>query len=98
MIAGRQPMLDSALPPAPPDLPTGAPVDQGPMRSDLLRQIALLEQELSRLHARIAPWSRAERATPRRGPALLTTADLERVRDELVDAIRAVVSGSDGPA
>jgi hypothetical protein len=67
------------------------------MRADLLRQIALLEQDLAALLVRAEPWSRRRR-TPRRGPALLQTGDLERVRDELVDAIAEVAARGDGAA
>ena len=70
------------LPPAAP--PAAPPVDEGPMRRELLRQIALLDVELA---ARSPAWA-TDPASPRRGPALLETAELERVRDELVAALR----------
>jgi hypothetical protein len=70
------------LPPmAPPATP---PVDEGPMRRELLRQIAMLDVELAAL-SRAWP---GDPASPRRGPALLDTAELERIRDELVAALR----------
>lgn len=64
-------------------------VDEGPMRGDLRRQIAHLERELSRIRAEFAPWD-LERSGPSRGPAILSTAELEEIRDELLDAVRAI--------
>ena len=56
------------------------------MRRELLRQIAQLERELTRLTASTSPWDPVK-AHPLRGPAVLTTADLELIRDELLRAI-----------
>jgi len=77
----------ASLPPI--DLDALLAVDEGPMRGDLRRQIAYLERQLARLNAALAPWE-FTRATPARGPAVLPTASLEQVRDELLDAVRAV--------
>jgi hypothetical protein len=78
-------LRDRGAPPVePPDLELLT--DQGPMRSELLRQIAQLDDELGQLTARMRPWARV-RTTPRRGPRLLDTADLERIRDELITAV-----------
>lgn len=84
-------------PPAPPAGPVALPgIDQGPMRGELLRQIAQLEEELAVLLARRRDWSR-RRISPRRGPALLSTADLERIRDELVTAVHDLPHGTPQP-
>lgn len=74
-------------PPPPVDLDSLLDVDEGPMRGDLRRQIAFLERELTVLGSLVAPWE-PRRTSPMRGPAILSTADLERVRDELVRAVR----------
>lgn len=79
----------SGAAPPPIDLDSLLKVDEGPMRGDLRRQIALLERELARIKAIVAPWD-AERITPLRGPALLPSETLEQVRDELLNAVRAV--------
>jgi hypothetical protein len=71
------------------DLDALLAVDEGPMRGDLRRQIAHLERELSRIKAVLAPWE-FRRTTPLRGPAVLTSASLEEIRDELLDAVRAI--------
>lgn len=57
------------------------------MRGELRRQIGRLEREFARLKAVLVPWG-GERATPRRGPALLDAGSLEQVRDELLRALR----------
>jgi hypothetical protein len=75
----------SAPPPTDPD-PFG-PLDEGPMRRELRRQIARLEREFARVKGVLAPWE-LERTTPRRGPALLDAGALEQIRDELLDALR----------
>lgn len=72
---------------APPTEPAPDPVDEGPMRRELLRQIAQLETELSR---RTPGWTPTCPA-PRRGPAMRPTAELERLRDELLAVSRAPV-------
>jgi len=56
------------------------------MRRELLRQIALLDAELG---ARTVPWS-VSRVTSRRGPALQSGVELERIRDELLAALDAL--------
>ncbi|MCW3064675.1 MAG: hypothetical protein JWN32_1847 [Solirubrobacterales bacterium] len=68
---------------SPPRTPAEVPVDEGPMRRELLRQIALLDADLA---ARSEGWGTV-RVTPRRGPALQPTAVLERIRDELLTAL-----------
>jgi hypothetical protein len=79
---------DVAPPPGrPPEHPHD--VDEGPMRRELLRQIALLEQELTSGIARERLWAMA-RTNRRRGPAWQDTAALEEIRDELVQAIGAL--------
>lgn len=72
------------VPPAPPDDLADISVDEGPMRREFLRQIAFLERELA---ARVSGWV-AERTSARRGPGLLPTAILERIRDELSRAVK----------
>lgn len=76
-----------SLPPL--DLDGLLAVDEGPMRGDLRRQIGYLERQLSRINAIVAPWE-LRRASPCRGPAVLSAASLEQIRDELLDAVRAV--------
>jgi hypothetical protein len=79
---------DIAPPPSLP--PLQVPVtDEGPMRRELLRQIALLEQELTTEIVRERLWA-THRANRRRGPAWQDTGALEAIRDELVDAISAI--------
>jgi len=55
------------------------------MRRELRRQIARLERELTWLKAAVGPWE-LDRVTRARGPALLPTAALEQIRDELLKA------------
>jgi hypothetical protein len=87
VIRTKDRLGDSLPPPSPPvDL---ALVDEGPMRRELLRQIALLEQELTTEIVRERLWA-THRANRRRGPALQDTAALESIRDELVEAISAI--------
>jgi len=72
-----------ARPPLPPilDLPG---VDEGPMRRDLKRQIKALEQEIADFAIENCPYESFS-ASPVRGPAVLTNAQLEQVRDELLE-------------
>ncbi len=87
MIRTRDRLGDSAPPATPPvELPV---TDEGPMRRELLRQIALLEQELTTEIVRERLWA-THRANRRRGPARQDTAALESIRDELVEAISAI--------
>jgi hypothetical protein len=72
----------------PPDIDL-VDVDEGPMRRELLRQIEQLELELTRLTAATSPWDPVV-AHPARGPAVLPTADLELIRDELLRAIATI--------
>jgi hypothetical protein len=72
-------MRSERLPPVD-DLPA---LDEGPMRRELMRQIAALEAAMSRLVLDNAPYDPAH-SSPTRGPAILSTAELERVRDELL--------------
>lgn len=77
---------------APPLKPPEAPsfdVDEGPMRSELRRQIAHLERELTTLAASSFPWEPRE-VSPRRGPAVQGGASLEEIRDELLAALEAL--------
>jgi hypothetical protein len=81
----RTPTRKSGGSDAPP--PTQAPpakTDEGPMRRELLRQIAVLDADL----AARTPLSGQARVTAPRGPALQTTEQLERIRDELLRAPR----------
>ncbi|WP_354698839.1 hypothetical protein DSM112329_04537 [Paraconexibacter sp. AEG42_29] len=75
------PPSDAGAPPAPPAAPD--PIDEGPMRRELLRQIGQLEVELS---ARVPGWE-PTCVTPRRGPAMPPTSELEALRDELMQAL-----------
>jgi hypothetical protein len=70
-----------APPPAAPLLPS---LDEGPMRAELLRQIRRLELEISRFTAANCPYAAMPPSSHRRGPAILTTAQLEEIRDELL--------------
>lgn len=70
-------------PPVSPFLPA---LDEGPMRAELLRQIRRLEIEISRFTVANCPYAPVV-ASQRRGPAILATAQLEEIRDELL-AIR----------
>lgn len=87
----RAGVADVGAPPAPPA--PGQLVDEGPMRRELLRQIAALDEELTLWLVRTRPWHCA-RTTPRRGPALLETAALEQIRDELLAAIAELARGT----
>lgn len=69
----------------PPQAPGPDVVDEGPMRAELLRQIGHLEIGLGQFASVNCPYD-AVVASPRRGPAILATADLEAIRDELLAA------------
>lgn len=85
----RHASTSGAAPPrAPGDLPSLA-VDEGPLRRELLRQIAHLEGELADLVTNACPWD-PPHASPERGPGLQPTPTLERIRDELLNALDAV--------
>lgn len=86
---------DAGAPP-PTAPPEDVVVDEGPMRSELLRQIAGLEEELAVAQARARDWRRV-RVSPRRGPALLPTAALESIRDELLTAVHPPGNGTTKP-
>lgn len=60
--------------------------DEGPMRRELMRQIAALELKLSKFRRDHAPFEQMP-ALLKRGPALLSTEELEQVRDELLELI-----------
>lgn len=60
------------------------------MRRELLRQIARLDAHLGASTTHAAQG----RTTPRRGPALLRTEQLERIRDELLTALENARNGS----
>ena len=63
--------------------------DEGPMRRELMRQIAALELRFSQLRRDHAPYEQLPPALER-GPAMLSTEALEQVRDELLDTIDVV--------
>ena len=85
----RRASTSGAAPPREPgDLPSLG-VDEGPARRELLRQIAHLEGELAALVTNICPWD-PPHASPEGGPGVQPTATLERIRDELLDAVDAV--------
>jgi hypothetical protein len=87
VIRTKDRLGDIGPPASPPfDLPV---TDEGPMRRELLRQIALLEQELTTEVVRERLWA-THRANTRRGPARQDTAALEAIRDELVEAISLI--------
>ncbi|MHB8692946.1 MAG: hypothetical protein ACYDHH_17050 [Solirubrobacteraceae bacterium] len=60
--------------------------DEGPMRRELMRQIAALELRFSQLRRDHAPYEQLPPALER-GPAVLSTEALEQVRDELLETI-----------
>jgi hypothetical protein len=85
----RSPITPSdggAPPPVSPFLPV---LDEGPMRAELLRQIRRLEIEISRFAVANCPYDTVP-GSRRRGPAILTTAQLEEIRDELLAARTAL--------
>lgn len=69
-------------PPVPPDLDPIA-ADEGPMRGELKRQIEALESEIAQFIVANCPYEEVPKLAER-GPAVLTTAELEFVRDELL--------------
>lgn len=80
-------MPQAGAPPAAPPL-VGVPlVDEGPMRRELLAQIAQLDREVGIVLTRLEPFG-VRRLTARRGPRLLDTSELEAIRDELVEGLR----------
>lgn len=89
-------LTDGAGGPPPVDLPSLV-TDEGPMRGELRRQIERLEKQLAELKASAWSWGTSlER--PKRGPAVLTTSQLEEVRDELYEELnhlRAKVAEAD---
>lgn len=85
-----------STPPPPVTPPAELVVDEGPMRAELLRQIAGLEEELVGALAHARDWRR-RRTTPRRGPALLPTETLEQIRDELLAAVAERAHGTPKP-
>jgi len=88
-VARLKTKTGSGAAPPPIDLDSLLKVDEGPMRGDLRRQIALLERELARIKSIVEPWE-GKRTTPLRGPALLPSESLEKIRDELLAAVRAI--------
>lgn len=93
-----KPPVQGGAPPAPPeDLPS-FDVDEGPMRSELRRQIAALETELTTVVARSCPWE-PRTVNASRGPAVQSGANLEQIRDELLaslhDLCRRIEGGVD---
>lgn len=82
----NKPPVQGGAPPAPPeDLPSFN-VDEGPMRSELRRQIAALETELASVIARSCPWE-PRTVNASRGPAVQCGANLEQIRDELLASL-----------
>lgn len=75
------PPADDGAPPAPPQAPD--PIDEGPMRRELLRQIGELELRLSAA----SPGWEPTCTTRKRGPAMPPTSELEALRDELMQAL-----------
>lgn len=75
-------------PPLPPDL-DALPVDEGPMRGELMRQIEALEATLARFITENCPYEELP-VMAQRGPVVLTTEQLEYVRDELLAVQRAL--------
>lgn len=69
----------------PPALGGATSVDEGPMRRELMRQIRAVELEMARFKSENCPYERIV-TSPARGPAVLSTAQLEQVRDELLAA------------
>ena len=67
----------------PPEDPWQLGVDEGPMRGDLRRQIAALERSLTRFVLANCPTEQV-RTSQTRGPGLLSTSELEEIRDELL--------------
>lgn len=57
---------------------------EGPMRRELLRQIERLEAEISAFVVANCPYEPPPTSAWRDGPRVLTTSELEDVRDELV--------------
>ena len=97
----NEPPIYGGSPPLPPvDLPDFH-VDEGPMRAELRRQIARLEQELTALVVASCPWE-PRQANPVRGPAVQSGASLEQIRDELLAALqtlsRRIENGDPAPA
>lgn len=88
--ATRPPTGSGGAPP--PALPPGVAADEGPMRRELMRQIEQLEGDIAALGGQIDGFAIVA-ASPQRGPAVLATAQLEQVRDELI-AARARLSGA----
>lgn len=80
-----------ARPPPPPSSPP-RPIDEGPSRRELRRQIARFERILAELSV-----LRGEPCSPinlSRGPALLATRELESIRDELLAAAEALAQAT----
>lgn len=67
----------------PPEAPTTAPTDEGPMRGELRRQIAFLERDIAKFVALNCPHEPQTASKPR-GPGVLATSELEEIRDELL--------------
>lgn len=57
------------------------------MRGDLRRQIEWLERDFQHLSSVACPWE-ARETNHLRGPGLMGAADLERIRDELLEGVR----------
>jgi hypothetical protein len=66
------------------------PVDEGPMRRDLLRQIRQLEEELAQFIVDNCPFEPPIVSSPTRGPGIMSNADLEQIRDEMLETRAAL--------
>jgi hypothetical protein len=79
----RQQSTKTGGPPATPPPDLDATTAEGPMRRELLRQIAHLDQQISLFVHDNCPFEPLP-AAAHRGPAVLSTAELEAIRDELL--------------
>lgn len=87
-------MMRSSIspPPPPPSCTPPWPIDEGPARHELRRQIARFERILAELSVLLGePCSPINRS---RGPALLATRELESIRDELLTAAEALAQAT----
>ncbi|HEX4109735.1 MAG TPA: hypothetical protein VHX88_16485 [Solirubrobacteraceae bacterium] len=59
------------------------------MRRDLRRQIMWLERDLVKLREMVSPWEPLS-THEKRGPGLMGGAELEKIRDELLDQVNVL--------
>lgn len=90
----QPPAQGGAPPETPSDLP-GFDTDEGPMRSELRRQIAELEGQLAGIVAQSCPWEPRQVNAPR-GPAVQSGANLEQIRDELLKELHSLCRRIEG--